>query len=337
MKKRLLALSSILGTSFLLLTGFDSSVTPESIIEDASAAISEVSSLDLDIDLDFLLNMEMLTGSGDNVVPLSMGIGMTAGMQMQVAEDDSFALLVEGNIVAMGSADEMNQSVYLVPSGSGYDCYTYNSDYDTWSYTFDSSTDTRETIDMLKGLLSGELTDELYSSSPELAELSGLSSELEYTLSSQPVTVNGVSCYELKSEIDGSFFSENPQLLDTLFSAEDIDETGLLMVYLMLDGVSVDVSCYVAVDTSLPVQMTVDFSDTDLSTLSQILELYMLQDSDSSAQTSFDFSMDSAVITINIDANNTPTVTVPSEALLAKEQAQASDSDFDGTKETEEY
>lgn len=324
MKKRMLALSSILGMSFMLLTGFDSSVTPETILENASAAISNASSLNFNMDLDFLLNMEMLTRSGEDTVPLNVGMGISGNIEFQAAQDQSFATLMNLSMISMGTSEQLSNSIYLVPNEDGYDSYTYDSNIGTWSYQFEESSDTQETLDQLKGLLSGDLPDDFSDSS---SDLSDLSSYVEFTLSDQPVTVNGVSCYELTSTIDGSLFSENQQLIDTLFSMQDMDETSMLLVYYMLDGINIDISYYVAVDTNLPVQVLVDFSETDLSILSQLIELSMSLESDSSSETSFDFSLDSALITINIDTDNLPTVTVPQEALNAKEQSISSESD----------
>ena len=68
MKKRFLSLSAMLGTSFLLLTGFDSAVTPESIMQDSMAAMQNVSSFDIDAGFDMVLNIEMITGSGEEDV-----------------------------------------------------------------------------------------------------------------------------------------------------------------------------------------------------------------------------------------------------------------------------
>ncbi len=324
MKKRMLALSSILGMSFMLLTGFDSSVTPETILENASAAISNASSLDFNMGLDFLLNMEMLTRSGEDTIPLNVGMGISGNIEFQAAQDQSFATLMNLSMISMGTSEQLSNSIYLVPNEDGYDSYTYDSNIGTWSYQFEESSDTQETLDQLKGLLSGDLPDDFSDSS---SDLSDLSSYVEFTLSDQPVTVNGVSCYELTSTIDGSLFSENQQLIDTLFSMQDMDETSMLLVYYMLDGINIDISYYVAVDTNLPVQVLVDFSETDLSILSQLIELSMSLESDSSAETSFDFSLDSALITINIDTDNLPTVTVPQEALNVKEQSTSSESD----------
>ena len=324
MKKRMLALSSILGMSFMLLTGFDSSVTPETILENASAAISNASSLDFNMGLDFLLNMEMLTRSGEDTIPLNVGMGISGNIEFQAVQDQSFATLMNLSMISMGTSEQLSNSIYLVPNEDGYDSYTYDSNIGTWSYQFEESSDTQETLDQLKGLLSGDLPDDFSDSS---SDLSDLSSYVEFTLSDQPVTVNGVSCYELTSTIDGSLFSENQQLIDTLFSMQDMDETSMLLVYYMLDGINIDISYYVAVDTNLPVQVLVDFSETDLSILSQLIELSMSLESDSSAETSFDFSLDSALITINIDTDNLPTVTVPQEALNVKEQSTSSESD----------
>ena len=324
MKKRMLALSSILGMSFMLLTGFDSSVTPETILENASAAISNASSLDFNMGLDFLLNMEMLTRSGEDTIPLNVGMGISGNIEFQAAQDQSFATLMNLSMISMGTSEQLSNSIYLVPNENGYDSQTYDSNIGTWSYQFEESSDTQEILDQLKGLLSGDLPDDFSDSS---SDLSDLSSYVEFTLSDQPVTVNGVSCYELTSTIDGSLFSENQQLIDTLFSMQDMDETSMLLVYYMLDGINIDISYYVAVDTNLPVQVLVDFSETDLSILSQLIELSMSLESDSSAETSFDFSLDSALITINIDTDNLPTVTVPQEALNVKEQSTSSESD----------
>ena len=116
MKKRMLALSSILGMSFMLLTGFDSSVTPETILENASAAISNASSLDFNMGLDFLLNMEMLTRSGEDTIPLHVGMGISGNIEFQAAQDQSFATLMNLSMISMGTSEQLSNSIYLIYS-----------------------------------------------------------------------------------------------------------------------------------------------------------------------------------------------------------------------------
>ena len=116
MKKRFLSLSAILGTSFLLLTGFDSAVTPESIMQDSMAAMQNVSSFDIDAGFDMVLNIEMITGSGEDAVPTSIGTGIGGNFGMKISEDMGMAMNMGMDVSAMGVTESMEMDMYAVPS-----------------------------------------------------------------------------------------------------------------------------------------------------------------------------------------------------------------------------
>ena len=92
MKKRFLSISAVLGTSFLLLTGFDNAATPESIFQDSISAMQNISSFDMNAALDMIFNIEMITGSGEDAIPTNIGTGISGNFGMKVAEDSGMAM-----------------------------------------------------------------------------------------------------------------------------------------------------------------------------------------------------------------------------------------------------
>ena len=103
MKKRFLSISAVLGTSFLLLTGFDNAATPESIFQDSISAMQNISSLDMNrFELIMIFNIEMITGSGEDAIPTNIGTGISGNFGMKVAEDSGMAMNINMDVAAMG-------------------------------------------------------------------------------------------------------------------------------------------------------------------------------------------------------------------------------------------
>ena len=94
----------------------------------------------------------------------------------------------------------------------------------------------------------------------------------------------------------------------------------------MLSGLYADLTYYVDIATSLPVQMTVDLSKTDMSIFGEMMKQSMAigATSDSDTETSVTVTAEPCMITVNLDMNSIPTVTVPAEALAAKEALSSS-------------
>lgn len=319
MKKRMLSLSAILGMSFLLLTGFDRAVTPERILEDSAAAIQNISSLDFNTNFDVVLNIEMITGSGEDSISTNIGTGISGNMAFQASEDQGFGMQMDLNISAMGSSQTNSMQMYSVPNGDTYDLYSYDSDSNIWTYEESSAPEMQDSLDMIMGSFTS--ASDVQGDSSSSFDMSAF----DFTLSDQPVTVNGVSCYELKSTIDSSSFAEDEAALIDLLQQSGIAEDQQMLLYYVLNGLYADLSYYVAVDTNLPVQMTIDLSQSDLSAYAQLMEESLAQETSSSSDTvatSFQVSMDPCLITMDFEANNTPTIEVPAEALAAKEAAQ---------------
>ena len=341
MKKRMLALSAVLGTSLMLLTGFDSEVTPEKMMEDMAVAMEDVTasvaetgkfpSMCLDADLDLVLNIEMITKSGDNSIPMNMGMGISGNIAMQLGEDQSIGVQANIDVSYVGSVESTSVQMYCVPDGeNGYDTYAYDSDYDEWIYEAISAEEYMEGISSItEAMTMLEETEEaaaegaLQEASPS-ESLSIPSDVLSFTLSDEPVTVNGISCYELKTSMDSSLFAENEDELIDIIMAADLAEDEQLMVYYLLNGFYADLTYYIDIETNLPVQMIVDMSQTDLSMFEDMLKESMALDtSDSQTEISVSVSMDPCTVTVNLDLNGVPTVTVPAEALAAKQLATA--------------
>lgn len=328
MKKRMLSLTAVLGTSFLLLTGFDSDVTPEKILEDMNAAmgnLEDLSSFGLDANVDLVLNIEMVTKSGETSIPMNMGIGVSGNIGLQLAEDKSIGLQANINTSYIGAIENASAEIYLVPSGDIYEVYSYESDYGEWTYESVSMDEIQEGLDMI--MESFNAIDQIgEDSDTDSISISSDFSDMEFTLSEEPVTVNGVSCYELKTAVDSSMFAENEDALIDLILQSGMAEDEQLMVYYMLSGLYADLTYYVDIATSLPVQMTVDLSKTDMSIFGEMMKQSMAigATSDSDTETSVTVTAEPCMITVNLDMNSIPTVTVPAEALAAKEALSSS-------------
>lgn len=317
MKKRFLSLSAILGTSFLMLTGFDSAATPESILQDSLAAMQNVSSFDFDTAFDMVFNIEMLTGTGEDAIPTNIGTGISGNFRMQIAEDRGMAMNINMDVATMGMTESASMEMYGTPNGDIYDLYSYDSDSGIWVYEQGDSLEVQSQIDTIMEAFKSEdygLTED---------QLFGL----DFVLSDELVTVNGISCYELKATMDGSIFGEEGNPMMDLFEQSGMSEDDQLIFDYMLNGLYADLAYYVAADTKLPVQIVMDMSQTDMSAYADLmndsLSQQMGDDSGAeSVETSVNVSLNPCTFTVNMNFNNIPSITVPEEAILAVQNSE---------------
>ncbi|MDO4454094.1 MAG: hypothetical protein Q4B90_06335 [Eubacteriales bacterium] len=311
MKKRFLSLSAILGTSFLLLTGFDSAVTPESIMQDSMAAMQNVSSFDINAGFDMVLNIEMITGSGEDAVPTSIGTGIGGNFGMKISEDRGMAMNIAMDVAAMGMTESVNMDMYAVPNAEAYDLYSYDSESGMWMYEQALASEVQQTINEIMNTFTA-----VQGAGMSEEQLSGL----DFVLSDELVTVNGVSCYELKTTVDSSDVAGNEDQIMDLFGQSGMMTGDQEMYDSMMNGLHADLTYYVDADTKMPVQITMDMSQTDMSAYANMMKDSLEQEMNDASEaepveTSVNVSLDPCMFTINLSFNNTPSITVPEEAI----------------------
>ena len=319
MKKRFLSISAVLGTSFLLLTGFDNAATPESIFQDSISAMQNISSFDMNAALDMIFNIEMITGSGEDAIPTNIGTEISGNFGMKVAEDSGMAMNINMDVAAMGVTESVSMEMYGMPNGEMYDLYTYDSESDMWLYEQGLQSEVQPGINEIMDSFKAQDAQE----NGMLEEFSGL----DFVLSDELVTVNGISCYELKATMDSSALGENGNSIMDLFSQYAMTEENELMSEYMMNGFYADLTYYVAADTKLPVQILMDMSQTDMSAYAELMNDSIAQQmgdasSAESAEISVNVSLNPCTITLNMDFNNTPSITVPEEAILAVQNGE---------------
>ncbi len=180
MKKHLLLTGAVLTTtSFLLLSGFDSAETVESILEKSRAASADISSASYDIDMNADVTLDISS--------LGMTVGLSGSGEASVAAvKDPLALAFEGTFSgsAMGQSGQISVGTYLVTEEDGSLTVYLGSD-GAW---------TKQTVPADEAEQYTAFADQLNVNYAEMP--------ISFVLGDQANDVNGVECYQLTASLE---------------------------------------------------------------------------------------------------------------------------------------
>ncbi len=297
-KKALLGIC-VLGTT-LMLCGFDSSQTAESVLNQTSEAINSAASVGTD--LNFVCDLDMVFGSSSVTSNINFAIDAAYAIDMT---KDPFALYLDGSYTFDGflQGEPEETTLYVTTSDDGsLGVYTYEADDlsesgGNWSYAEDSSFD--------------------YNALAQLAfsaDASAADSGMNFTLASEAVEDNGTECYLLSTVLDASelepYLTEagvpSDQELYSGFTLEDL--------YDVLDGIRLNLDCYVDALSYLPVRVHLDLNDSDLTSLNSVLDS-LAQAFDNDASSTIEIVLNDISLDLQLSYNSVSAISVPQEIL----------------------
>lgn len=308
MKKKFVALLMVAGLSCTPLTAAAEEVTPESIMNAAGEYSDSLSSMSMKMALNFDGAMDI---ASEDTPASTLALSMDGDFDVKyIAEPIQMSMTGTFDVAMMGQKQTMGMEMYMIASDD-------SSTVDTYIKMDDGSgTDMEwqhQQVDMEQFLSTMGV-----SSIEELNQLSGedLLPEgitLEWSLDDQ------TDAYLLSSELP---FSDLLPLVEESMSASgsEPDDESIQMIESLLGGFKLNFSYTIAKEDYAPQAFHVDFNDSDLTSLNELVSYYMLysqEDSDTAGMTITlklnDFSMDGTYDYTPVDK-----IEVPADALATE-------------------
>ncbi len=296
MKKNLLIGILVIGVS-VLLCGFDSSESAESVLEQSGEAALESSDISVDLDLNCDIAFEIGDGTITSEIDLLLGADLAIDLIL-----DPLAVRIDGSyqISALGSDSLGRIALYAVPvEGEDMTVYIYTGEEeDDFSGNWYYSTDTaQEAAD----LFSAETSD----------SGTGLS-DLGFVLAPEAAEYHDTECYLLSTSLGTSMLEE--------LTGEDGDAA---FVISLLDGICLKIDYYIDTETYLPAGFHLDLNDSDLTSLNSFLQSLLSQFDSEDAETSAALLLNDVSLDLTFSYGTVDSITVPQEALDAVASGQA--------------
>ena len=311
MKKNVLVSAAVLalGAGSMLLTGFDSAATVDEVVEKYTAASNDVNGLSADADV----NMKMNLGIASDGANITLDMEFVGDMTVSYIKDP-FAVSVDAafNVTAMGEEMNMNMQMYMVPGDDG--------SYGSFVYTDEGSGGTWEYEE-----ISAEQMEELQKMMLE-AQLDPGKFPIEYTLADEPTDVNGSSCYHLFTSIT---YDTMKPILEEAMSAvpsEELDDDTMAMVESLLSGLVFNLDMDVDAESYLPLKASMNMDGSDFSAFSDTLG-YAFADTDEEGNfvvPEVTMNLDGTTMDFTYDYTVPAEISVPEDALAAKDQSETS-------------
>ena len=307
MKKKLLLGLTVLGAASML-CGFDSAETADSLYQKMSDATADVSGMSMNMGM----NLDAAINVSDGTTDSSLGITMSGTFDVN-ATMDPVATEVVGSmdLSALGQGQHMEMKSYSVTAeDGGLETYSFTKestdDEGSWAYNKDSSIDMTSLMDLSKSLTAADLADW----------------GLTFTLAPEAATVNGTECYELSTVIDSSTLDTVLKKVSELAGEDLTSDQDVAMAMQYLDGLK-NITYYVDAATYLPVSMTMDMNDSDLTVLNSLIASALASEEGTSAELVLnDFSINATTSYGDVAA-----ITVPQEAIGAVAAGEAASLD----------
>ncbi len=330
MKKNLVLSAAVLGAaSFMMLSGFDSAETAESVLakyEEASAALTTATA-----------NVEAVADLAIEIPAAETSFDIQGQGTMDVAVNlDPISAVVSGSFSgsALGEGGSMDMATYMVSEDDG-------------SISVYAGTDG----EWVKTVLDAETAQQIRDAIANSAALDQSDIPLTYTLDSEPADVNGTECYKLsanltwddmKELINWSISKTSELGLDTEEEGVDLESaTAELQTYLDLadayvSGLQLNIDLYVDTETFYPTLVHMDLDDTDWSSIAIIAASAMgLEDEDGTLM-DLNINVNSLYMDYYYDVTSDVVIEVPEDVIASAVEASAEDLAADLTSVVEE-
>lgn len=329
-RNRLLASAAAASMSFLLLSGFDSSLTAEDVQKNMQEALASMGGLNANVQGTADVTIDISAGGETQSLPISGSMNYTVTL---IEEPFQMALSgsASGDASAMGMAGGIEMEMYVMgqEDGTGIAYVRIPEGEDTgWHAAQIPAEDLAQLTQTLKASLSGDAS----AAGEQMGiDLSSLQEQMiaGMTLEADAVNVNGVDCYELSQTIDGdTLYSVVSEVVGAVPNA-GIDESALSAFQMLFSGLRVDAVTDCSVDSFTPVYGSVDMSGSDFSTIGQMLGSMML--SGDGSQEMPQIGVTANALNYSVSFSDVPAdIEIPAEALAAEVETTLSLSDMSG-------
>lgn len=232
MKKKYIA-ALLLGSSFFLLTGFDSKLTPQEILETSAEAVRNIGELNsIDGNVQCRMRTDVSFSSEDGSIPaVSTAVLSNISGNFTILDDSSVGMDVKWKIVFPGQQDTLSLRFYRFLGKDGFENYFYNSADNEWiktifpeeideqlidgiQYGFSAFTGQNTGLFLPEGKLEFDdileyLPEDIYSEQ-EIEELEDIYEQLfsvikikadRATVSPLPAEIDGATCYKIEQNV----------------------------------------------------------------------------------------------------------------------------------------
>ena len=338
MRKRILSTIAAGAAAVLMLSGFDSAMTVQELQEKSKAALAEVDSMWVVMNGSANANLSMKQ-NGENGASMDIPINGNCDMSYRFVVDPfQLEVDIQYSGEAMGQGMAGGTQMYLLENedGTGMSYMdVFESGEDHWSASTLGTDEMKKMKDMMTAMLGGDISalDGMsdFNSSMDSAAMQEIVKKYQdqYTnlmkIAPQPAMKDDSECYELTMELSGNDMYQ--MLVDILSaSGQTPDDASLQMVQAVVGGIRMKVDTLVDAQTFLPAYGTIDFSESDFSSIGNtIVESMGGTGGDMTA--SLDVS--ELGMTANFTFNEPVAVEVPEEAKAATQPTGESEIGID--------
>ena len=327
-RNRVLAVCMAASMSFLLLSGFDSSLTVEDVTKKLNESLAAQGGLNCDVQGIADLSIDVSAGEETQ----SMGISGSLDYSVQFTLDPfvmSVRGILSGDASAMGMSGGMEIEMYLVEQddGTGIMYVRMPQEDDAgWHAAALASDYMDSTLGAVKAAFGGDLEADASGMGLDLSSLQEILGS-NASLAPEAVNVNGVDCYEITQTVDGeALYSVISEVLDAMPQA-GLDSASLAAFQMLFNGIRMDLETDCAVDDFAPVYASVDLGGSDFSTVGQMFGAMMMQTQDAS-QTP-DVSVNVNALNLSMNYGDVPEqIDIPAQALAAQVETTLSMEDL---------
>ena len=336
-RNKMFAVTAAAVSSFLLLSGFDSTLTAEDVLEKSRGAWEQAGGFTAAVVADADLSIDVVAGEATQSLPIKGN----ADYEVQYIAEP-FALSVCGNASgdapAMGMAGGIEMDAYIVEqedgSGISYIRMPITGD-NAWHAATITAEDLSQMKEGLAAAMKGEAPADLNVSG---IDLSGIIEQIsgDMLLSSEPVSVDGVDCYEISKSIDGETLSGILSQVASSIPQAGLDEASLSAFQTLFSGLKADVFTDCSVEDFVPMYAEIDLSGSDFNTIGQMVGSMMgMGGSEDSTQVP-QVNVAVNALRCTVSYYEVPEeITVPEEALMTEVETMISVSDLTGMDSTE--
>lgn len=313
-------------SAVMMLSGFDSAMTPEDLNKKSQEAVAEKSNTTIKITM--AADAKLVIGSDASTATT---MPMNGNVDLQVAYTlDPFMMSMEGTLSgsAMGQSGDGSLKEYLVSNDDGTGTtYMYldmstgaSGESEAAAPQWTAAKIDKETMDQVAEALEASQSGDYSKLKESGIDVEGIQKALyeNAALAPEAVTVGDTECYEMTSELKGDQIAS---LLDQMMasgkltqSETEMDETTKQLTEMVLQSLNIVAVTDYSTETFLPVHMGLDMSGSDFSWFGQLIAQSSASSGDSSSVPEVSVEIGKLEAAADYDYETPVEITVPDEA-----------------------
>ncbi len=321
-KKRVMGMLAAGCAAILMLSGFDSSMTTQELLEKSQAAVSQVNAMVIEMEGNASASMK-ISSSAESEAPVEVPVNGSFELYLNLSMEPfrmGMEVAYDGEAMGQGASGAIGYAIVEEDDGTGtmYMTTETNGEGSGWIAQKADAQTLSQMKETMRSSLSGDVSaigsnPTFNGTSVDVEQINALMQQVKEVYSANTQVEGGSDTYSMTTVMTGD---QLVPIVGALLSAsgQTVDDASLQMVQTVMSGIRMKVYAEYNAVNFLPVMGEIDMSESDFSAISSLLVSAM---SGGQGGMGAEIAVDELNLVYSVNCEDPEPLTIPQEALDA--------------------